>query len=146
MLATQKALQKVRYDWEANRGQCLLRKTTKGLNTVLASFTISMRVKSLEHITVDSIDSWLNGMAVVNQTLLTTNLDEGTVARTYRNIVEETTAQVLAGNKAIIQVVAEMMQEESAIAKYKKQVKFRLAKVAQFVDQNGLTRRYDERG
>src|SRR5690606_13304899 len=35
----------------------------------------------------------------VNQTLITTNYGEGTVTRMYRKIVEETTAQVLAGNK-----------------------------------------------
>ncbi|WP_313469819.1 phage minor capsid protein [Lysinibacillus sp.] len=43
----------------------------------------------------------------VNQTLITTNHGEGTVTRLYRKIVEETTAQVLAGNKTINQVVAE---------------------------------------
>jgi len=43
----------------------------------------------------------------VNQTLITTNYGEGTVARMYRKIVEETTAQVLAGNKTINQAVAE---------------------------------------
>ncbi|MEG0260851.1 MAG: phage minor capsid protein, partial [Lysinibacillus sp.] len=43
----------------------------------------------------------------VNQTLITTNLGEGTVTRMYRKIVEETTAQVLAGNKTINQAVAE---------------------------------------
>lgn len=42
----------------------------------------------------------------VNQTLITTNHGEGTVTRMYRKIVEETTAQVLAGNKTINQVVA----------------------------------------
>lgn len=43
----------------------------------------------------------------VNQTLITTNYGEGTVTRMYRKIVEETTAQVLAGNKTINQVVTE---------------------------------------
>lgn len=43
----------------------------------------------------------------VNQTLITTNHGEGTVTRMYRKIVEETTAQVLVGNKTINQVVAE---------------------------------------
>lgn len=43
----------------------------------------------------------------VNQTLITTNHGEGTVTRMYRKIVEESTAQVLAGNKTINQVVAE---------------------------------------
>lgn len=43
----------------------------------------------------------------VNQTLITTNYGEGTVTKMYRKIVEETTAQVLAGNKTINQVVAE---------------------------------------
>lgn len=43
----------------------------------------------------------------VNQTLITTNYGEGTVTRMYRKIVEETTAQVLVGNKTINQAVAE---------------------------------------
>src|SRR5690606_15264189 len=43
----------------------------------------------------------------VNQTLITTNYGEGTVTRMYRKIVEGTTAQVLAGNKTINQVVTE---------------------------------------
>lgn len=42
----------------------------------------------------------------VNQTLITTNYGEGTVAKMYRKIVEETTAQVLAGNMTINQAVA----------------------------------------
>lgn len=45
----------------------------------------------------------------VNQTLITTNYGEGTVARMYRKIVEETTGKVLAGttttNKAIAETV-----------------------------------------
>ena len=43
----------------------------------------------------------------VNQTLITTNYGEGTVARMYRRIVEETTGRVLAGTKTINQMVAE---------------------------------------
>ncbi|MFJ7950345.1 phage minor capsid protein [Lysinibacillus sp. NPDC096418] len=43
----------------------------------------------------------------VNQTLITTTLGQGTVAIMYRKIVEETTAQVLAGNKTINQAVTE---------------------------------------
>lgn len=43
----------------------------------------------------------------VNQTLITTNHGEGTVTRMYRKIAEETTSQVLAGNKTINQAVAE---------------------------------------
>lgn len=43
----------------------------------------------------------------VNQTLITTNLGEGTVAKMYRKIIQETTAQVLAGNMTINQAVAQ---------------------------------------
>ncbi|MCT6925304.1 phage minor capsid protein [Metasolibacillus sp.] len=43
----------------------------------------------------------------VNQTLITTNYGEGTVTKMYRKIVEETTAQVLVGNKTINQAMAE---------------------------------------
>src|SRR5690606_31814723 len=43
----------------------------------------------------------------VNQTLITTNMGEGTVARMYRKIVEETTGRVLAGTITINQAVAE---------------------------------------
>ncbi|WP_107841879.1 phage minor capsid protein [Metasolibacillus meyeri] len=43
----------------------------------------------------------------VNQSLITTNYGEGTVTKMYRKIVEETTAQVLAGNKTINQAMAE---------------------------------------
>lgn len=43
----------------------------------------------------------------VNQTLITTNHGEGTVTRMYRKIVEETTAQVLAGNMTINQAMAQ---------------------------------------
>ena len=39
----------------------------------------------------------------VNQTLITTNYGEGTVARMYRKIVEETTGRVLAGTITINQ-------------------------------------------
>lgn len=43
----------------------------------------------------------------VNQTLITSNLGEGTVSRMYRKIVEETTGRVLAGTTTINQAVAE---------------------------------------
>lgn len=43
----------------------------------------------------------------VNQTLITTNYGEGTVARMYRKIVEETTGRVLAGTTTINKAVAE---------------------------------------
>jgi len=43
----------------------------------------------------------------VNQTLISTTFGRGTVADMYRKIVEEATAQVLAGNKMINQAVAE---------------------------------------
>lgn len=43
----------------------------------------------------------------VNQTLITTTFGRGTVADTYRKIVEESTAQVLASNKTINQAVAD---------------------------------------
>jgi len=43
----------------------------------------------------------------VNQTLITTTFGQGTVAIMYRKIVEQTTAQVLAGNKTINQAVAD---------------------------------------
>lgn len=43
----------------------------------------------------------------VNQTLITTTFGRGTVADLYRKIVEESTAQVLAGNRTINQAVAE---------------------------------------
>lgn len=43
----------------------------------------------------------------VNQTLITTTFGRGTVSDTYRRIVEESTAQVLAGNKTINQAVAD---------------------------------------
>lgn len=42
----------------------------------------------------------------VNQTLITTNLGMGTVPTMYRKIIEETTAQVLAGNMTINQAVS----------------------------------------
>ena len=43
----------------------------------------------------------------VNQTLITTNYGEGTVARMYRKIVEETTGRVLAGTVTINEAIAE---------------------------------------
>ena len=43
----------------------------------------------------------------VNQTLITTNYGEGTVARMYRKIVEETTGRVLAGTITINEAIAE---------------------------------------
>lgn len=43
----------------------------------------------------------------VNQTLITTTYGQGTVAIMYRKIVEQTTAQVLAGNMTINQAVAD---------------------------------------
>lgn len=43
----------------------------------------------------------------VNQTLITTNMGEGTVTRMYRKIVEETTGRVLAGTTTINKAVAE---------------------------------------
>lgn len=49
----------------------------------------------------------------VNQTLITTNYGEGTVARMYRRIVEETTGKVLAGLKTTNQAIAETVIEWS---------------------------------
>lgn len=43
----------------------------------------------------------------VNQTLITTNYGEGTVANMYRKIVEESTAKVLAGTMTVSQAIAE---------------------------------------
>lgn len=43
----------------------------------------------------------------VNQTLITTNYGEGTAARMYRKIVEETTGRVLAGTTTVNKAVAE---------------------------------------
>lgn len=43
----------------------------------------------------------------VNQSLITTNYGEGTVARMYRRIIEETTGKVLAGIKTVNKAVAE---------------------------------------
>jgi len=43
----------------------------------------------------------------VNQTLITTNYGEGTVARMYRKIVEETTGRVLAGTITVNEAIAE---------------------------------------
>lgn len=44
---------------------------------------------------------------LVNQTLITTNFGEGSVARMYNRIINETTAQVLAGNTTINKAMAE---------------------------------------
>lgn len=49
----------------------------------------------------------------VNQTLITTNFGEGTVSKMYRNIVEETTAKVLAGTSTINKAVAETVTKWS---------------------------------
>lgn len=62
---------------------------------------IDVRLESYVKQTFRELDNF------VNQTLITTNHGEGTVTRMYRKIVEETTAQVLVGNKTINQVVAE---------------------------------------
>lgn len=43
----------------------------------------------------------------VNQSLITTNFGQGTVSQTYRKIVEETTAKVLAGQMTIKDAVSE---------------------------------------
>ena len=60
-----------------------------------------------ERLTAYVTQTFLDLDNYVNQTLITTNLGEGTVARTYRKIIEETTAQVLAGNMTINQAVAQ---------------------------------------
>src|SRR5690625_3105381 len=49
----------------------------------------------------------------VNQTLITTNFGEGSVARMYRRIVEETTGKVLSGLKTTNQAIAETVVEWS---------------------------------
>ncbi|MEK8199129.1 tyrosine-type recombinase/integrase [Lysinibacillus sp. FSL M8-0134] len=46
-------------------------RTLKDYDTVLTNFAKSADVKYLDEFTVDTIYSWLNGMAVVNQTKLT---------------------------------------------------------------------------
>lgn len=60
-----------------------------------------------ERLTAYVTQTFLDLDNYVNQTLITTNLGEGTVARTYRKIIEETTAQVLVGNMTINQAVAQ---------------------------------------
>src|SRR5690625_1229001 len=49
----------------------------------------------------------------VNQTLITTNFGEGSVARMYSRIVEETTGKVLSGLKTTNQAIAETVVEWS---------------------------------
>ena len=45
----------------------------------------------------------------VNQTLITTNFGTGSTTKLYQNIIEETTAKVLAGHKSIDQALTETM-------------------------------------
>src|SRR5690625_7956610 len=49
----------------------------------------------------------------VNQTLITTNFGEGSVARMFRRIVEETTGKILSGLKTTNQAIAETVVEWS---------------------------------
>lgn len=85
----------------------------------------------------------------VNQTLVTTNYGEGTVARTYRKIIEETTGRVLAGtitiNKAVAETVIRWAQKgiETGFVDRRGRV-WTLEHYAQTVIRSTVNRTYNE--
>ncbi|MGE7113936.1 phage minor capsid protein [Lysinibacillus sp. NPDC047702] len=102
------------------------------ITTGIAAETIKQMIEDVGYKTIQSIDDEVSGRYkplppptqmdltlesyvkqayleldnYVNQTLITTTYGQGTVAIMYRKIVEQTTAQVLAGNMTINQAVA----------------------------------------
>lgn len=101
--------------------------------TGIAAETIKQMIEDVGYKTIQSIDDEVSGQYkplpppnqmdltlesyvkqayleldnYVNQTLITTTYGQGTVAIMYRKIVEQTTAQVLAGNMTINQAVTD---------------------------------------
>lgn len=71
------------------------------MNMLAIPTDLDMRLESFINQTFRELDNY------VNQTLITTNFGRGTVEQTYRKIVEETTAKVLAGQMTIKDAVSE---------------------------------------